>query len=85
MPDELVHRVVAPDVLSQREQRPVGVEQSGRVEPAGRVEQLLAFAKRKREPSISPGSTRGPGATGSVRTSTWSIDALPQIPQLDVA
>jgi hypothetical protein len=33
---------------------------------------------------VSAGTT-GPSGSGALRTSSWSIDAFPQTPQLDVA
>ena len=43
--DELVERVVTPDVLAQRQDAPVGVEEPGRVQSAGARERLLPVAQ----------------------------------------
>src|SRR4051794_27228020 len=41
-PDDLVHRVVAPDVLARVQELPVAVEEAGRVDAAGELERGLA-------------------------------------------
>ena len=47
-PDDLVHRVVPPDVLVQRDRPAVRVEQAGRVHAPGRLEARLAQAVGER-------------------------------------
>ena len=43
--NDLVHRVVPADVLAEAEERPLGVEQAGRVDPACRVERRLRLSQ----------------------------------------
>src|SRR2546427_3600258 len=45
LPDDLVDRVVSPDVLAQTRQLTRGVEQSGRVEPSRLGKQSLVFSE----------------------------------------
>ncbi len=85
-PDQLVQRVVPADVLAHRDERPVGVEQAGRVEAAGGA-RTRPGASRRRAGSASSvsGVTTGPSGIGAQRTSTSSSDALPQMPHDAVA
>ncbi len=80
VPDELVHGVVAPDVLTQRQQLSLRVEEPGGVQAARRVEDAPV---RRAWPSGSRSTTARPDdrprTEGRSCTSTWSIDALPQI------
>ena len=82
-PDELVERVVPPDVLAHGEQPPVRLEQSGGMEPAGRLEHALGLAQRsgQAEDHGAIDDWRA-GGIGSQRTAISSSEALPQIPQL---
>ena len=85
-PDELVQGVVPADVLAQGDERPVGGEQPRRVEAAGGTEDGLALAEARRVArAASSGATTGPSGMGAQRTSTWSSEALPQMPQDAVA
>ena len=83
--DELVERVVPPDVLADRDQLAVRREQPGRMQPAGLVERLLRRRSRSGSARITARATTGPSGSGSDRRATSSIDALPQIPHDAVA
>ena len=65
MPHHLVDRVVAADVLAQREQPTVRIEEPRRVEPSGLGEQCLGFPQRVAEPRerlVADGQAVVPGA-----------------------
>ena len=63
MPDQLVERVVAADVLAEREQLTVGGEARRGVQPAGGVEHGLRGAQPLRAASaITDRATIGPSA-----------------------
>ena len=84
--DELVERVVASDVLADRDQLATRAEQAGRVQAAGLVEGALGGAQQVRAARARPSAaTTGPGGSGSTRSATSSIEALPQIPHDAVA
>ncbi len=71
-----------PDVLPHRQQLAVGVEQGGRMQPAGFREQLLALlqAVGKRQDRLR--DTFGPSPSGGTPViASWSSDAFPQTPQ----
>ena len=77
LPDHLVDRVVAPDVLADRDELPVGVEQTRRVEPA-RCGRTPAAPSRSRSGSSTSdvGGHREPGGTDAHRTAMSSSDGL---------
>ena len=81
--DDLVHRVVAADVLAHEQQLAGGVEQAGRVQAAGAGEAGLAqpVGQRRR---AAPRATTGPPATGGAWTATSSSAPLPQTPHEEV-
>jgi hypothetical protein len=83
---ELVERVVPPDVLAHGEQPPIRLEQSGGMEPAGRLEHALGLAQRCGQAddhgAIDQWSTGGDRIAADRDPSS---EALPQIPQLAVA
>ena len=84
--DQLVERVVPPDVLAQRDQLP-GRRRTAPDAWRPPVAPNTAWPSRSRAGSASSVSacTTGPSGIGAQRTSTWSSDALPQIPHDAVA
>ena len=86
LPDHLVDRVVAADVLADRAHgSPSDGEQPGRVETAGPLEHPLGLPKPVWQRHDHVGGTANPVGTTSQRTAMSSSDALPQTPHELVA
>ena len=81
--DDLVHRVVAADVLAHDQELAVGVEEAGRVQAAGPGEGGLAQTGPGRAAS-SDRATVGPPCTGGACTATSSSAPLPHTPHEEV-
>ena len=86
--DDLVHRVVAADVLADVAQRPVGVDGGRRVQAAGAGEDPLVLAQALRQaPAGARGQEGGTGGPSALRrpasVSTSSMLSVPHTPQAD--
>ena len=86
VPDELVERVVAADVLAQRDDRARRIEQARRMQTTRLLEHgLLRLQGRGEPPERLAAHPKIDGADVVLPcTATASIEALPQTPQLDV-